>query len=76
MAIKEFDTQYDGNSDRFAVMVKKAKGYDSANSHWYYDMRMFDGVVMPDPPAGKIAMCIGCHQGYESTDFLAATKMW
>lgn len=75
VAIKEFDMAGDGISDGYAVMIKKAKGYDSANNDWYYDMRMLDGTIMPDPPAGKIAMCISCHQGYKSTDFLAATKM-
>lgn len=75
VAIKEFDMLSDGTSDGYAVMVKKAAGYDTANNDWYYEMRMLDGTVMADPPAGKTQMCIDCHKGSAKTDFLAATKV-
>lgn len=73
--IKEFDMMSDGKQTGLAVMIKKPKGYDAANGDWYYDMRDMAGNVMPDPPAGKIAMCIGCHGGYKATDYLAGTKL-
>jgi|CXWL01.1.fsa_nt_gi hypothetical protein len=75
VAIKEFDMMSDGTADGYAVMVKKAAGYDSANNDWYYEMRMLDGAVMSDPPAGKTQMCIDCHKGSAKTDFLAATTL-
>lgn len=65
----------DGTADGFAVMVKKAPGYDAANNDWYYEMRMLDGSVMSDPPAGKTMMYIECHQTSRSTDFLSATTL-
>ena len=65
----------DGKLDGIAVMIKKEAGYDAANGDWYYDMRDTKGAIMPDPPAGKIAMCIGCHGGYKSTDYLSGTKL-
>lgn len=73
--IKEFDMAGDGTKTGLAVMVKKPKGYDVENGDWYYDMRDLEGNVMPDPPAGKIAMCIQCHAGYKSTDYLGGTKL-
>ncbi len=75
VVVKEFDMTGDGTKKGLAVMVKKPKGYDTANGDWYYDMRDTTGTVMPDPPAGKIAMCIGCHGGYKATDYLAGTKL-
>jgi hypothetical protein len=75
VAIKEFDMASDGTSDGFAVMVKKPAGYDAANHDWYYEMRMLDGTVMGDPPAGKTQMCIDCHKGSAKTDFLSATAV-
>lgn len=73
--IKEFDMMSDGMQTGIAVMIKKPAGYDPANGDWYYDMRDMKGNVMTDPPAGKIAMCIGCHGGYSATDRLAGTKL-
>lgn len=75
VAIKEFDMANDGEPDGLAVMIKKPAGYDTANGDWYYEMRMLDGTVMADPPAGPIAMCIGCHVNSVSTDYLAATQI-
>lgn len=75
VAIKEFDMASDGTADGYAVMVKKPAGYDAANNDWYYEMRMLDGTVMADPPAGKTQMCIDCHKGSAKTDFLAATAI-
>jgi hypothetical protein len=75
VSIKRFDMDGDGTDDGLAVMIKREAGYDSANADWYYDMRMLDGTIMADPPAGKIAMCIDCHQGYAATDYLAGTKV-
>lgn len=75
VAIKEFDMMSDGIFDGFAVMVKKPSGYDAANNDWYYEMRMLDGTVMADPPAGKTQMCIDCHKGAAKTDFLSATTI-
>lgn len=75
VVVKEFDMMSDGTKKGIAVMIKKPKGYDSANGDWYYDMRDMTGGVMADPPAGKIAMCISCHGGYKSTDYLAGTKL-
>lgn len=74
VAIKEFDMQADGALDGYAVMVKKAAGYDAANNDWYYEMRDVQGAVMADPPAGKTPMCINCHQASKVTDFLAGTS--
>jgi hypothetical protein len=75
VAIKEFDMTGDGTKTGIAVMIKKAPGYDAENGDWYYDMRDTAGKVQADPPAGKIAMCIGCHKGYKATDYLGATTM-
>lgn len=75
VSIKEFDMMGDGTKTGIAVMIKKPAGYDTANGDWYYDMRDMKGNVMPDPPAGKIAMCIQCHTGNKATDGLAGTKM-
>lgn len=75
VSIKEFDMEGDGKVDGLAVMIKKAPGYDAANGDWYYDMRSPDGKVMADPPAGKIAMCIGCHAGFKSKDYLGGTSL-
>ncbi|MBK7399605.1 MAG: hypothetical protein IPJ34_25945 [Myxococcales bacterium] len=74
-AIKEFDMNSDGTLDGLAVMIKKPAGYDPAHGDWYYDMRDLAGNVMPDPPAGKVAMCITCHSKYKATDYLAGTKL-
>lgn len=74
-SIKEFDMDGDGKLDGLAVMIKKPAGYDAANGDWYYDMRSIDGTVMPDPPAGKIAMCIGCHEGFKAKDYLGGTSL-
>jgi hypothetical protein len=74
-SIKEFDMDGDGTVDGIAVMIKKESGYDADNGDWYYDMRDPEGNVMDDPPPGKIAMCISCHAGSRSTDYLAGTKM-
>lgn len=75
VSIKEFDMKGDGTQTGLAVMIKKAPGYDAANGDWYYDMRDMAGNIMPDPPPGKIAMCIQCHAGYKSTDYLGGTKL-
>ncbi len=75
VSIKEFDMMGDGTKTGLAVMIKKPAGYDPANGDWYYDMRDMSGNVMPDPPAGKIAMCIQCHAGARSTDYLFGTKL-
>ncbi|MFO0601126.1 MAG: hypothetical protein U0228_37805 [Myxococcaceae bacterium] len=75
VAIKEFDMMSDGTMDGYAVMVKKPAGYDAANNDWYYEMRMLDGTVMSDPPAGKTMMCIECHVASKATDFLSGTKL-
>jgi hypothetical protein len=75
VAIKEFDMMSTGSPDGYAVMVKKPSGYDSANNDWHYEMRMLDGTLMADPPAGKIQVCIDCHSAAAQTDYLAATRM-
>lgn len=75
VAIKEFDMMSDGTMDGYAVMVKKPVGYDAANNDWYYEMRLLDGTVKSDPPAGKTQMCIDCHVSAKASDFLAATKL-
>lgn len=74
-SIKEVDMDDDGTLDAYAVMVKREAGYDTANNDWYYEMRMPDGTVMADPPAGKTAMCIGCHAASAATDYLAGTRL-
>jgi hypothetical protein len=38
-------------------------------------MRMMDGMIVADPPAGPIGMCIDCHQGAKATDYLLGTKV-
>ena len=87
--IKEFDSNSDGrpgwpggggdagtsSDDGIAVMIKKPSGYDSSNGDWYYDMRDVDGNIMANPPPGRIAMCISCHSGFKSTDYLAGTRI-
>lgn len=75
VSIKRFDRDSDGTNDGLAVMIKKEAGYDAANNDWYYDMRMLDGSIMPDPPAGKIGVCIDCHKKDAATDYLAATGL-
>jgi hypothetical protein len=75
VSIKKFDMDEDGTVDGFAVMVKRAAGYHGANGDWYYEMRGVDGSVMSEPAAGKNAMCIGCHDNYGNTDYLAGTKL-
>lgn len=75
VAIKEFDMQPDGTIDGYAVMVKKAAGYDAANNDWYYEMRDAQGSVNADPPSGKTEMCISCHVAAKASDFLAGTAL-
>ena len=49
-------------------MTKQGPDYDPENGNWYYEMRNADGSeVLND---GKIEMCIGCHSGGSSTDYL------
>lgn len=50
-------------------LMKKIKSYDPDNNDWYYANTKADGQV---EMTGKPQMCIGCHQGYKATDFLAA----
>gem|GEM_PF-1884727 len=75
VAIKEFDETGDGSKTGIAVMVKKEKGYDSANNDWYYEMRDANGAALPQPAPGKVAMCIGCHLKDRATDFLGGTQL-
>jgi hypothetical protein len=75
VSIKEVDMDSDGTLDAFAVMVKKAPGYDPENNDWYYEMRDAQGTVMMQPPAGKTAMCIQCHSAAKKLDYLAGTGL-
>ncbi len=75
VAIKEYDVAGDGTKDGFAVMIKKAAGYDAANNDWYYEMRGIDGTVATTPAAGKIEMCITCHKKAAASDYLAGTTI-
>ncbi|MCA9590923.1 MAG: hypothetical protein KC657_36750 [Myxococcales bacterium] len=75
VSIKELDMTGDGTKTGIAVMIKKPAGYDAANGDWYYDIRDTAGNVMSDPPPGKTAMCIQCHVGGKSTDYLLGTKL-
>ncbi|MCU0690964.1 MAG: cytochrome P460 family protein [Polyangiaceae bacterium] len=71
VSIKEVYGNSAGSLDGYAVMVKKEAGYDTTNNDWYYEMRDADGNVKTNPPAGKIAGCIGCHSAAKGKDYLA-----
>lgn len=75
VAIKEFDNDGNPGVDGVAVMIKKAKGYDTANNDWSYELRDQWGALKATPAAGKIAMCSSCHAAANATDFLAGTKL-
>jgi hypothetical protein len=75
VSIKEFDANGDGKLDGLAVMIKREPGYDPENGDWYYDMRTVAGEIMPDPPPGKISMCVGCHGQFKDTDYLGGTEL-
>lgn len=79
VAVKTANMDDQPGIDAIVVMVKKEKGYDSANGDWYYDMRTPAGAIMNDdkgnPVSGKVAMCINCHQGFKTTDYLGGTKL-
>lgn len=75
VAIKEFDNNGTPGIDGIAVMIKKAKGYDSPNNNWHYEMRSAQGAAMIDPAPGRIQMCISCHVHGRSTDFLLGTQL-
>lgn len=69
VAIKE---TYDGAGAASAhyVMVKKA------TDTWYYEVRKIDGSVDPSAPSGdNVAMCVGCHQAFKTTDYLGGTAI-
>jgi hypothetical protein len=69
VAIKaEYDA--DGNNFITVVMVKQQAGYDPENGDWCYEAREPDGTVAADPVPGPASLCIGCHQGAASTDYL------
>lgn len=79
VAVKTANMDGQPGVDAIVVMIKKEKGYDSANGDWYYDMRTPAGAIMNDdkgnPVSGKVSMCIECHQGFRATDFLGGTKL-
>ncbi len=75
VAIKEFDSDQDGNPDGLAVMIKRESGFDPDNGDWYYEMRDLNGQVRAMPAAGANPMCYSCHVGASATDYLAATKI-
>lgn len=70
VAIKEFDNDNDGAQDGKVVMIKQAAGFDDANNNWLYEQRQVDGTLID---SGPLSMCIGCHSGAASTDYLAGT---
>ena len=61
--------------DEIAVMVKREPGYDAANGDWYYEMRNPRGELLADPAPGNNTMCISCHVGWSSTDYLAGLDL-
>lgn len=73
VAIKEFEND---NNKGLAVMIKKAKGFDSANNDWHYEMRTLKGKLLEVPAPGANGMCVSCHVAAASTDYLAGTTFY
>ena len=65
-AVKEAHKSADGPTEALFVM-KKIKGYDSANGDWYYAMTAPDGTAMQK---GKVQMCISCHSTVKNKDYI------
>jgi len=72
VAIKQQDRNGDGVIENVLAMIKQPAGYDPDNGDWLYEQRAADGTLQN---SGKTAFCIGCHQGFSATDFLAGTML-
>jgi hypothetical protein len=72
VAIKEQDRDGEGGIDNVLDMVKQPTSYDPANHDWLYEVRAPDGTLQE---SGKNSFCIGCHQGFSATDYLAGTML-
>ncbi|MGV3524970.1 MAG: cytochrome P460 family protein [Candidatus Sericytochromatia bacterium] len=66
VSVKEGHPSADAAADRVYVM-KKIKGYDSANGDWFYAVLSPDGSVRQQ---GKMQMCIGCHGRAKASDYV------
>jgi hypothetical protein len=55
------------------AMIKREPGYDPSNGDWEYFL--LDGSASKIEERGKISRCSGCHQSYESTDFVTRTYL-
>lgn len=53
-------------------LMKKVAGYDPSNNDWYYANTSSDGKL---GMTGKPQMCISCHAGYKSTDYLGSPAL-
>jgi hypothetical protein len=76
-AIKPFNNDGKKGIDGYAIMVKKAPGFDAKNNDWYYEMRTPAGEVMEKmgkPMAGKMKMCASCHAAASANDYLSGAK--
>lgn len=66
VSVKESYGAERGPINRLYVM-KKIKGYDSANGDWFYAVMSTEGVPSQK---GKVSFCISCHAGAKAKDYL------
>lgn len=66
VSVKEGHKTAEGPVEMLFVM-KKIKGYDSANGDWFYAMVAPDGTAKGK---GKIQMCISCHSTAKNKDYI------
>ena len=50
------------------VMTKMPAGYDPEHGDWFYGI--YDPSGTRAMKAGKLEMCIDCHDSYDDTDYL------
>ncbi|RYX84906.1 hypothetical protein EON83_08170 [bacterium] len=53
------------------VMIKRQKGYDSANGDWEYQVA--DGAATQIQGRGKLTNCQSCHASQKATDYVYRT---
>ncbi|MCK6529038.1 cytochrome P460 family protein [Myxococcota bacterium] len=70
IAVKEAYTDETGATIAGLTVMQKIAGYDPDGGDWFYAEYAPDGTVSA---AGKVDMCIGCHEG-ASTDFLFSVQ--
>ena len=55
------------------AMIKREPGYNPESGDWEY--LVLDGPATKIVEQGKLARCSGCHQSYQSSDFVTRTYL-